>query len=1293
MPRRSPRCGSCARPGAACPSIARCAARGRSSMPSSNPSWRPRSRCSRCAATASTPPCCTPTSSCRCTPSASASTWRRVPGRSPPSRSVTAPTSRRLRRLHPDDVDYVAATVASGGRRAGHGDPGARLRRRPLHRRQLPRRGTPEPHVPAHQGAAAHRRGVVARADGRPRRDRRRVRRRPAHRRGSGVPAVRLMGRRRCPPPTTSASSCPTRGGCSPSSPSATPERPGSTSASAATTSSSRWPRPGPASSGWTGERRSPPPASGSATTWRSRATSTRRSSSPAREPALVRSGGRARRQRRSPGTHLQPRSRRPPRQRSRHPRRRRRLRPRGHRAVATLMTARHGVVVMAYGSPRRREEIAAYYTDIRRGRPPSAEQLADLTRRYDAIGGLSPLTRAHRGAADGDRRSPRAARRRAVRGRGRVAPRRAERSRMPSIGSPRDGVDGIVGLVLAPHYSTMSVAAYLERAGKRPAPHGLPFTGIESWATEPAYVDFLAPCRLGVAAGARRRRAGAVHGPLPAAADPRHRRSVPGRGRSDRPASSPTAAGLGGDRWAVAWQSAGRTAEPWLGPDLLGVDRRAGGSGTPTACWCARAGSSPTTSRCSTTSTSKPASAPRRRAGVPAHAGGQRRPRRDGRPRPTHRRRGHSYVSRDRRRRRRHRRARPSPNASRRRSATAIAVELLRGDRPARRQAAHLAVRRPAGGRRGRRRLPRAGARTARRSPGASGSARHSTSPAARAPPSGTDGLHRIPDGLLLGVPGDVAALATSRAAQRPRQAARRRRAAAAPAQGSRRLDRHARSGPLRRRGARAPRRRPRREHLRRRHRPLQPGDGAPARRAGRRTAQPAARGPTRAGAAAPSADGPLFYAPRRAWRRSPTATAAAAERPAPSSCDRRAGDLGRRRRSRWRVDDEPADVVVLATPAARHRPARRTRRAPDLAELLAAIGVRRRRHRHARRASTAARACAGRSGYLVPKPDQRLVTAVSFALAEVGALAGTAARSCACRSAVTACPSTTSTTPRSSAAAVDEVGRHLGLDLQPTAVRVTRWPRPFPQYRPGHLRLARRRRRGDAAWAVPHRRQLPRHRGAGVHRRRRAHRRPTCSATSTAEVVAASPSYRRRPDGRRMRPTRTVAGAAGAARSLTRPRSAHRRCSLGRSRSLDAVAASGDRPSRRRPPPRHRRPPSGRDGRRRPRTTLPPLPVPGPAPADNEPEPQKYYGRLQIPAIEVDSPFLEGIRLSTLDYGPGHWPGTAMPGELGNVVVAGHRTSHNADFRRLDELVARRPGDLRPRQHRGLRAADGVR
>jgi protoporphyrin/coproporphyrin ferrochelatase len=46
-------------------------------------------------------------------------------------------------------------------------------------------------------------------------------------------------------------------------------------------------------------------------------------------------------------------------------------------------LISRTGVVVMAYGTPRRREDIAAYYTDIRRGRSPSDEQLADLIARY----------------------------------------------------------------------------------------------------------------------------------------------------------------------------------------------------------------------------------------------------------------------------------------------------------------------------------------------------------------------------------------------------------------------------------------------------------------------------------------------------------------------------------------------------------------------------------------------------------------------------------------------------------------------------------------------------------------------------------------------------------------------------------------------------------------------------------------------------------------------------------------------------------------------------------------------
>jgi sortase A len=71
---------------------------------------------------------------------------------------------------------------------------------------------------------------------------------------------------------------------------------------------------------------------------------------------------------------------------------------------------------------------------------------------------------------------------------------------------------------------------------------------------------------------------------------------------------------------------------------------------------------------------------------------------------------------------------------------------------------------------------------------------------------------------------------------------------------------------------------------------------------------------------------------------------------------------------------------------------------------------------------------------------------------------------------------------------------------------------------------------------------------------------------------------------------------------------------------------------------------------------------------------EPVIELGSIEIPKIGVDMPLYEGIRLSTLDYGPGHWPGTAMPGQVGNVVVGGHRTSKHRVFRNVDQLV---PGD----------------
>ena len=87
---------------------------------------------------------------------------------------------------------------------------------------------------------------------------------------------------------------------------------------------------------------------------------------------------------------------------------------------------------------------------------------------------------------------------------------------------------------------------------------------------------------------------------------------------------------------------------------------------------------------------------------------------------------------------------------------------------------------------------------------------------------------------------------------------------------------------------------------------------------------------------------------------------------------------------------------------------------------------------------------------------------------------------------------------------------------------------------------------------------------------------------------------------------------------------------------------------------------------------TVVETLPQPAPPPEPRADEPYVELGTLEIPKLGVVQPLLEGITLNTLDLGPGHWPGTAMPGQLGNVVVAGHRTSHGKVFRDIDQLVA---------------------
>ena len=234
------------------------------------------------------------------------------------------------------------------------------------------------------------------------------------------------------------------------------------------------------------------------------------------------------------------------------------------------MSETRTAVLLMAYGTPRTPEEILPYYTDIRRGRPPTDEQLADLTRRYDAIGGISPLaarTEAQRDALQAALDAAAPGLYTVTLGLKHASPTIEEAVEALATG----GFTRIVCLVLAPHFSSYSIGQYVGRAQAAAEPHGIGVVAVDSWAVEPAFVEF-------IAADMRSKLAGLPDGShvfftahsLPQriidAGDP-----YPQQLRSTAEAVA-AAVGLTDEQWSIAWQSAGRTPEPWLGPDILEV-------------------------------------------------------------------------------------------------------------------------------------------------------------------------------------------------------------------------------------------------------------------------------------------------------------------------------------------------------------------------------------------------------------------------------------------------------------------------------------------------------------------------------------------------------------------------------------------------------------------------------------------------------------------------------------------------------------------------------------------------
>ena len=237
----------------------------------------------------------------------------------------------------------------------------------------------------------------------------------------------------------------------------------------------------------------------------------------------------------------------------------------------------RRGLVVMAYGTPASPDDVAAYYTHIRRGRAPSAEELADLTRRYAAIGGLSPLaerTRDQVAAIAAALGADEPGRWTVTLGNKHVPPFVED-----AVTDLAAAAVDIVGLVLAPHFSHGSVGEYHERAAAAAAELGLAYVGMDAWHDEPAWLD------------AQADRVRAALGTLPAETKVLFTaHSLPERVLVDDPYPDQLRASASAiaeraaldpwSGWGLAWQSASRTPEPWRGPDVLDVIRDLAASG-----------------------------------------------------------------------------------------------------------------------------------------------------------------------------------------------------------------------------------------------------------------------------------------------------------------------------------------------------------------------------------------------------------------------------------------------------------------------------------------------------------------------------------------------------------------------------------------------------------------------------------------------------------------------------------------------------------------------------------------
>lgn len=227
----------------------------------------------------------------------------------------------------------------------------------------------------------------------------------------------------------------------------------------------------------------------------------------------------------------------------------------------------------MAYGTPTTPRDVEAYYTRIRHGRAPTPELLADLARRYQAIGGTSPLAQRTADQVAGiaaalEAQVP-----------GQYDVRYGSKYEPPLLEEAAasfrdDGFERVVGLVLAPHSSSMSTDQYMDRA-RAALGDNVEFIAIGAWYHAPGFLELIAQRVNEALATIALSRYDTTEVLFSAHSLPvkilEHGDTYPEQLRESAERAAEIA-GVGS--FDVAWQSAGRTPDPWIGPDILAVLR-----------------------------------------------------------------------------------------------------------------------------------------------------------------------------------------------------------------------------------------------------------------------------------------------------------------------------------------------------------------------------------------------------------------------------------------------------------------------------------------------------------------------------------------------------------------------------------------------------------------------------------------------------------------------------------------------------------------------------------------------